>query len=104
MISFLVGFTSISRAALLVALLANVMLCAECIRLWHAAEADWHACADLNAKVNATGRVVYAIQDVPEGADIPRSALVEREIPRTRMPIDAITSAELVGVGPQSMV
>src|SRR5277367_218821 len=84
------------HTALLVTLLANVTACAVWINLRHAAEADWQARADLEAKLNATGRVVYAIKDVQEGQEIPRSALVEREIPQMRMPMDAITSVDLL--------
>lgn len=93
--SFFDKFSSVSYGALLVALLANVIVCAVWIHLWHAAEVDRQASANLEAKVNATGRVVYSIKDVQEGEDISASALVEREIPLTRIPIDAITSASL---------
>jgi len=94
--SFIDRGSSFTHIALLVLLLANVTVCAVWIDLRHAAEADRQARADLEAKLNATGRVVYAIKDVQQGQEISRSDLVEQEIPQMRMPIDAITSVDLL--------
>jgi pilus assembly protein CpaB len=51
--------------------------------------------ADLEQKMNAKGKVVYTIKDIPEGQTIPTEALEEREIEQSKIPQDAITSASL---------
>lgn len=51
--------------------------------------------AELRAKMEAKGKVVYATKDIPEGQTIPTEALEEREIEQTKIPQDAITSASL---------
>jgi pilus assembly protein CpaB len=94
--SFIDRGSPFTHNALFVLLLANVTVCAVWINLRHAAEVDRQARADLEAKLSATGRVVSAIKDVQPGQEISRSALVEREIPQMRMPMDAITSVDLL--------
>jgi pilus assembly protein CpaB len=51
--------------------------------------------SDLVAKMNAKGKVVYAIKDIPEGSTIPVEALEEKEIEQAKIPQDALTSASL---------
>ncbi|HEY9714289.1 MAG TPA: Flp pilus assembly protein CpaB [Chroococcales cyanobacterium] len=51
--------------------------------------------AELSAKMNAKGKVVYTVKDIPEGQTIPTEALEEREIEQSKIPADAITSASL---------
>jgi pilus assembly protein CpaB len=51
--------------------------------------------ADLEQRMNAKGKVVYTIKDIPEGQTIPTEALEEREIEQSKIPQDAITSASL---------
>jgi pilus assembly protein CpaB len=51
--------------------------------------------AELEQKMNAKGKVVYTIKDIPEGQTIPTEALEEREIEQSKIPQDAITSASL---------
>jgi pilus assembly protein CpaB len=51
--------------------------------------------AELESKMNAKGKVVYTIKDIPEGQTIPTEALEEREIEQQKIPADAITSASL---------
>ncbi len=51
--------------------------------------------ADLEAKMSAKGKVVYAIKDIPEGQTIPSDALEEKEIESSKIPQDALTSASL---------
>lgn len=51
--------------------------------------------AELEQKMNAKGKVVYTIKDIPEGQTIPTEALEEREIENSKIPQDAITSASL---------
>lgn len=51
--------------------------------------------AELESKMNAKGKVVYTVKDIPEGATIPTEALEEREIEQSKIPQDAITSASL---------
>lgn len=51
--------------------------------------------AELENKMNAKGKVVYTIKDIPEGQTIPTEALEEREIEQSKIPQDAITSASL---------
>ena len=48
--------------------------------------------AELEAKMNQKGRVVYTIKDVPEGQVLPPEALEEREIEESKIPQDAVTS------------
>ena len=43
-----------------------------------------------------TGKVVYAISDIPEGNAIKNEYLEERELEFSKIPIDALTSAALV--------
>jgi len=50
---------------------------------------------ELEQKMNAKGKVVYTIKDIPEGQTIPTEALEEREIEQSKIPQDAITSASL---------
>ncbi len=50
---------------------------------------------DLEAKMSAKGKVVYAIKDIPEGQTIPTDALEEKEIEQSKIPQDALTSASL---------
>jgi Flp pilus assembly protein CpaB len=50
---------------------------------------------DLEAKMSAKGKVVYAIKDIPEGQTIPSDALEEKEIEQSKIPQDALTSASL---------
>src|SRR3984885_13749733 len=49
----------------------------------------------LENKMNAKGKVVYTIKDIPEGQTIPTEALEEREIEQSKIPQDAITSSSL---------
>jgi pilus assembly protein CpaB len=51
--------------------------------------------AELEQKMNAKGKVVYTVKDIPEGQTIPTEALEEREIEQSKIPQDAITSASL---------
>jgi pilus assembly protein CpaB len=51
--------------------------------------------AELEQKMNAKGKVVYTVKDIPEGQTIPTEALEEREIEQAKIPQDAITSASL---------
>jgi len=51
--------------------------------------------AELEAKMNQKGKVVYTVKDIPEGQTIPTDALEEREIEAAKIPQDAITSASL---------
>src|SRR5437763_64631 len=48
---------------------------------------------EIDAKYSAKSTVVYALKDVPEGQTIPSEALDERQIERSKVPEDAITSA-----------
>jgi pilus assembly protein CpaB len=50
---------------------------------------------ELESKMNAKGKVVYTIKDIPEGQTIPTEALEEREIEQSKIPQDAITSSSL---------
>ena len=50
---------------------------------------------DLEAKMSAKGKVVYAIKDIPEGQTIPSDALEEKEIEQSKIPQDALTSSSL---------
>lgn len=50
---------------------------------------------DLEAKMSAKGKVVYAIKDIPEGQTIPSDALEEKEIEQSKIPADALTSSSL---------
>lgn len=50
---------------------------------------------DLEAKMSAKGKVVYATKDIPEGQAIPTDALEEKEIEQSKIPMDALTSASL---------
>jgi len=50
---------------------------------------------ELENKMNAKGKVVYTIKDIPEGQTIPTEALEEREIEQSKIPQDAITSSSL---------
>ncbi len=52
--------------------------------------------AELEAKMNAKGRIVYATKDIPEGSVVRADALEEREIEQSKIPQDAMTSASLV--------
>src|ERR1700722_15022034 len=58
--------------------------------------ADRQELAQLKAKLNTFGRVVIAVKDVAEGEEITRDALEERKILETKIPDDAIISAELL--------
>jgi pilus assembly protein CpaB len=46
-------------------------------------------------KLNAKAKVVYAVKDIPEGQAIDSSAIEERDIDQSKMPIDAIQSSSL---------
>lgn len=51
--------------------------------------------AEIEAKINQKGKVVYTIKDIPEGQTIPTESLEERELEVSKIPADAITSASL---------
>ncbi|MFX4593025.1 SAF domain-containing protein, partial [Acinetobacter baumannii] len=51
---------------------------------------------DLNARLNAKGKAVFALKDIPEGQLITADALEEREMAATQVPTDAISAASLV--------
>jgi pilus assembly protein CpaB len=51
--------------------------------------------ADLDAKAKATGTVVIALKDVPEGATVPSEALEEKRISVGNIPTDALTTASM---------
>lgn len=51
---------------------------------------------DLEVKMAAKGKIVYAIKDVPEDCVIPANALKETEIEMNKIPQDALTSSSLV--------
>ena len=40
----------------------------------------------------AAGKIVYAVQDIPEGKPISATALEERQIPSDKIPTDAVRS------------
>ncbi len=50
---------------------------------------------DLEAKLQAKGKVVYAVKDISEGQTIPSDALEEKEVEQSKIPMDALTSASL---------
>lgn len=51
--------------------------------------------ATKTTQMEQSGTVVYAIQDIPEGYEIKTDALEEREMPVSKIPMDAVTSASL---------
>ncbi len=52
--------------------------------------------AELDAKTNARSTIVYAIKDIPRGAIIKVEALEEREMDKSKVPEDAVTSMSLI--------
>ena len=50
---------------------------------------------DLEARMAAKGKVVYAIVDIPEGTLIRNNTLEEKELEFSRIPQDALTSSSL---------
>lgn len=52
--------------------------------------------AEFEQKMKATGKVVYAVEDIPQGQEIPAEVLEERVLEQSKIPHDAITSANLV--------
>ena len=47
-------------------------------------------------QLNAKGKAVFAIKDIPEGSTITADAIEERQIPRTQIPTDAVGASSLV--------
>ncbi len=51
--------------------------------------------AELELRMTARGKIVYAIKDIPEGETIKEEALEEKEIEQSKIPQDALTSSSL---------
>jgi SAF domain len=49
----------------------------------------------LDAKMDAKGKIVYVVQNIPKGNIIPATALEEREILQSKIPYDAIVANSL---------
>lgn len=50
---------------------------------------------DLESKMNARGKVVYSLVDIPEGSIVNSADLEEKEIEQSKIPMDALTSSSL---------
>src|SRR5580700_3570951 len=50
---------------------------------------------ELQSQLQAKGKVVFALKDIPEGQSIPSEAIEERECEQSKIPVDALTSASL---------
>ncbi len=96
--AFLVGLTRIPPAAMLAVIVGLAV--AITFMVTNQLDAGKRHLEDtetaLKAKLEAKGKVVVAIKDIPEGQTIASEALEEREIEQGRIPADGITSASLV--------